>query len=73
VQRLFTYGTLGALAVRGTLEQLATAEKVIEEIGHSERTRLHIQAFRESEIGCALVAGYRRSLALYLKGTKEPF
>ena len=32
VQRLFTYGTLGAVAVRGTLEQLATAEKVIEEI-----------------------------------------
>ena len=32
VQHLFTYGTLGAVAVRGTLEQLATAEKVIEEI-----------------------------------------
>ena len=36
VQRLFTYGTLGALAVRGTLEQLATAEKVIEEIRTSQ-------------------------------------
>jgi hypothetical protein len=36
VQHLFTYGTLGALAVRGTLEQLATAEKVIEEIRTSQ-------------------------------------
>jgi hypothetical protein len=36
VQRLFTYGTLGALAVRGTLEQLATAEKIIEEIRTSQ-------------------------------------
>ena len=36
VQRLFTYSTLGALAVRGTLEQLATAEKVIEEIRTSQ-------------------------------------
>src|SRR5882762_10049579 len=32
VQRLFTYGTLGALAVRGTVGQVATAEKVIEEM-----------------------------------------
>jgi hypothetical protein len=32
VQRLFMYGTLGALAVRGTVGQLATAEKVIEEM-----------------------------------------
>ena len=36
VQHLFTYGTLGAVAVRGTLEQLATAEKVIEEIRTSQ-------------------------------------
>ena len=36
VQRLFTYGTLGALAVRGTLEQLATAERVIEETRTSQ-------------------------------------
>jgi hypothetical protein len=32
VQRLFTYGTLGALAVRGTVGQVATAEKVIAEM-----------------------------------------
>ncbi|HXI39849.1 MAG TPA: hypothetical protein VNH83_07715 [Bryobacteraceae bacterium] len=30
--RLFTYGTLGALAVRGTVGQVATAEKIIEEM-----------------------------------------
>jgi len=36
VQHLFTYGTLGALAVRGTLEQLAMAEKVIEKIRTSQ-------------------------------------
>ena len=36
VQRLFTYGTLGALAVRGTVGQVATAEKVIEEIRTSQ-------------------------------------
>jgi hypothetical protein len=32
VHRLFTYGTLGALAVRGSVGQVATAEKVIEEM-----------------------------------------
>ena len=36
VQHLFTYGTLGALAVRGTVGQVATAEKVIEEIRTSQ-------------------------------------
>ena len=36
VKRLFAYGTLGALVVRGTPEQLATAEKVIEEMRTSQ-------------------------------------
>jgi type II secretory pathway component GspD/PulD (secretin) len=37
--RLFVYSPLGALAVRGTVGQVATAEKVIEEMGVAPRVQ----------------------------------